>query len=438
MAVVSALPLLVGAFFGDVYHKPWREIIPALVRKLMKDDDEDDEEPQSPPAVPDANATPSRYKEVSGETVIMPAKEDPETKGEPRKRLWFLFGLACLLFFGGLALAEPYRLHITPFGSSLLVLLSFLWAGAVVALNIRYTEFLYKKAQVRAVVGADWRPTWFFGVSAVVAVALGLWSFGQNNLPALLVSDIVFIAAMGVLAFALVVALPFVVTDALFARWPKSLKWPRRIAKLLIGLWHFVLQLAVPFVLVRKMSLLTLLITVVVVVLGMVFGRLILAARGRLAPYRGPALAFLWVALGLAILIPVIWAVPSAPTGGWFLEPWFAADTKPWFWWPESLLAWPRWWTGWWGIVPSVLAFGVGAVMCCYWFGWYLGVCFAFNGHNNEVGGAARIERFKQFIRFHLTPEGLTGYVIGVNDPTDTGRDLKPHVIDVFRLRPKA
>ena len=74
------------------------------------------------------------------------------------------------------------------------------------------------------------------------------------------------------------------------------------------------------------------------------------------------------------------------------------------------------------GLVPSLAAALVGAVMCCYWFGWYLGVCFAFNGHNNEVGGAARIERFKQFVRVHLTPQGLTGYVIAVNDPTDTGR----------------
>ena len=77
--------------------------------------------------------------------------------------------------------------------------------------------------------------------------------------------------------------------------------------------------------------------------------------------------------------------------------------------------------------------------MCCYWFGWYLGVCFAFNGHNNEVGGAARIERFKQFIRFRLSEQGeLTGYVIAVNDPSDDGRDLRPHLVDVFRLWPRA
>ena len=89
--------------------------------------------------------------------------------------------------------------------------------------------------------------------------------------------------------------------------------------------------------------------------------------------------------------------------------------------------------------MPSLFAGIVGAVMCCVWFGWYLGVCFAFNGHNNEVGGAARIEEFKQFIRFCLTKDGLTGYVIGLDHPMDgeTRELLKPKVIDVFHLSVK-
>jgi len=94
-------------------------------------------------------------------------------------------------------------------------------------------------------------------------------------------------------------------------------------------------------------------------------------------------------------------------------------------------------WMGWKGLWASVVAGAVGAVMCCYWFGWYLGVCFVFKGHNNEVGGAARIERFKEFIRFRLDEGGLTGYVIAINDPEEDGRRLTPHVVDVFRLRPK-
>jgi hypothetical protein len=100
------------------------------------------------------------------------------------------------------------------------------------------------------------------------------------------------------------------------------------------------------------------------------------------------------------------------------------------------------------GLLPSALAGGAGAIICCLWTGWYFAICFVFNGHNNEVGGAARIEEFKQFIRFRLTRNGLTGYVIAVDDvslvgETDAngrildGSDLKPKLIDVFHLIPK-
>jgi hypothetical protein len=52
-------------------------------------------------------------------------------------------------------------------------------------------------------------------------------------------------------------------------------------------------------------------------------------------------------------------------------------------------------------------------------FAWYLAATGLLNGHNNEVGGAARITEFRQLIRFHVHDEKLTGYVIKVTtDPT--------------------
>jgi hypothetical protein len=59
----------------------------------------------------------------------------------------------------------------------------------------------------------------------------------------------------------------------------------------------------------------------------------------------------------------------------------------------------------------------------------------------------AGIEEFKQFIRFRLTKEGLTCYVIAVDDVSmidkDDGKgrkmdgsDLKPKLSDVFHLVP--
>jgi hypothetical protein len=40
-------------------------------------------------------------------------------------------------------------------------------------------------------------------------------------------------------------------------------------------------------------------------------------------------------------------------------------------------------------LIPATLAGLVGALMSCVWFGWYLSISLAFNGHNNEAGGAA-------------------------------------------------
>src|SRR4030095_15282457 len=78
----------------------------------------------------------------------------------------------------------------------------------------------------------------------------------------------------------------------------------------------------------------------------------------------------------------------------------------------------------------------VGMINLSIWFGWYLLVSLTFSGHNDEAAGATRIEKFKQFIRFRLTPERLTGYVIAVDEPKINGRDLRPRIVDVFSIRP--
>lgn len=401
MALGSVIPLIVALVRKKLYQGEVKE---------TKGHGDETYQQADAPSTPGADAKPSYVAETSDGNKIKPATRDPEFTGEPGKKLWLLFGLAAVLFFLGLSMVEPYRSHITPFGSSLLVLLTLVWAGLCVALNLRYSEFLFKKAHDRPVVSKDWWLTYALNVAAVLAAAFGLWSFGRNTLPALLLSDILFIVALLVLAVGLVWAFPFTVDVGLF---PKQGKVGRGVLRALVGLWHFLLQLAVPFVLVRKASLLTLIIVLVVLVVGRYLGEYLFAR------YNGPALALVWVVLSALTIGLPIWLVDGGDS--WLTQLWFV----------------PGEWTGWLGLVPSLAAAVVGAVMCCYWFGWYLGVCFAFNGHNNEVGGAARIERFKQFVRFHLTDEGLTGYVIAVNDPSDTGRELTPHVVDVFHLHPK-
>ena len=407
MALVASLPLLFAAFRKKLYQEDPAKAGEGQVEKTA-----------DAPTGPGADARPSQMVSTPEGNEIKPARRDPEIKGEPAPKLWVLSLLAFALFFLGMAMVKPYRSHITPFGSSLLVMLTFLWAGACVALSVRYTEFLFKKAHDKPVRKRDQGLPWFLWLSAVLSVGLGLWSFGQNTLPALLVSDMLFIAAMLLVFGGVVFFLPFSGAVGLLANRGAA----GTVGKLLIGVWHYVLQIAVPFILIRKASVLTLLVAAAVIAVGTPVGERLLAR------FKGGALAAVWVLLGAATIVLPILLVPSNPAGGggglWdtLVRPWFV----------------PGEWTGWMGLVPSLAAALVGAVMCCYWFGWYLGVCFAFNGHNNEVGGAARIERFKQFVRFHLTREGLTGYVIAVNDPSDNGLELTPHVVDVFHLRPKA
>jgi hypothetical protein len=76
----------------------------------------------------------------------------------------------------------------------------------------------------------------------------------------------------------------------------------------------------------------------------------------------------------------------------------------------------------------------IGALMSCVLFGSYLAVALAFDGHNNEAGGAARIEGFKQLIRFRVNRDGLTGYVIAIDEALADGSKLEPRIIDVFRI----
>ena len=410
MALVAALPLIVAASTKRLYEK----------QETDKTDEAHGEETLKTAEAGGtlgADAKPSRLVETPEGNKIKPARHDPETEGEPGATLWSLFALAFVLFFVGMVMVEPYRAHITPFGNSLLVLLTLVWAGAGVALSLRFSEFLFKKAHRTRVPWYDWTLPRALSVAGVLAVALGLWSFGRNNLPALLVSDALFIAAMLALVGGLAYALPFQVASDLLAKRNKAVAF---VGKLLIGLWHLVLQVGVPFVLVREASLLTLLVAAALLALGTFAGEWLLSS------YRRGLLALAWFAFGALTLALPLYLMRAGQTAGGGL---WGTLTAPWF--PTNE------WTGWAGIVPSLVAGAVGAVTCCYWFGWYLGVCFAFNGHNNEVGGAARIERFKQFIRFRLDEDGLTGYVIAVNDPEEDGRKLTPHVVDVFRLRPK-
>ncbi len=342
---------------------------------------------------------------------IFDDKNEFEEGIDPNRKLWpIIIGTAALVIVGFSSMCA-YRNYITPFNSSLLVLYSIFAAVTAIVLSIRYSEYSFKKSFVTGKRG-DWVLQWACWVIAVIVVACGLWFFGQNNLPALVISDI-FFAIVLIAAVVGIMLLPFKVAEHIFSTKPK---WVQIVGKTLIGLWHLVLQLCVPFLLIKTGNYITWAIAAVLLFLPIPLASALMKRNSRVG------LTLLWVAYGALML-----AVP--------LVIFLRVDPDPFFF----------YWTGWVGLVPALLAGAVGAVTCCLWTGWYFGVCFIFNGHNNEVGGAARIENFKQFIRFRLTPDTLTGYVIAVDDVsiigtvddkgrTRDGSDLRPKLIDVFHL----
>ena len=86
----------------------------------------------------------------------------------------------------------------------------------------------------------------------------------------------------------------------------------------------------------------------------------------------------------------------------------------------------------------SIIAVGyIGYVMSRVWLSWYLAVTMFFDGHNNEIGGAARIEGFKHILRIKVEEEKLTVYVIGFDEAEPEMRDLKLKLVDKFELNCK-
>jgi hypothetical protein len=67
---------------------------------------------------------------------------------------------------------------------------------------------------------------------------------------------------------------------------------------------------------------------------------------------------------------------------------------------------------------------------------WFLAVAGLLDGHNNEVGGAARVTSYRQIIRFRVDRDGLTGHVIAIEHEKAT-RTLWPRlrelVLSLFR-----
>lgn len=180
-----------------------------------------------------------------------------------------------------------------------------------------------------------------------------------------------------------------------------------RVGFIVLGLAHAVVQTVTPFFVTRIVLVRWWLAPAMLAVLavGAVLGRLTMARGAR--PW---ALSMIALTAWLAALAVVVVGADGAAV-------------------------YPR------GDGDLLLVLAIGAALAIassiVHLGWYMAIAGVAGGHPNEVGGAARLDDFRQFIRFRLTPDRLTGYVIACDHPRADGTRLEPYLVDVFELGPR-
>jgi hypothetical protein len=270
--------------------------------------------------------------------------------------------------------------------------------------SFKYSDWLFQEVYYGNLKPWHYWPLWVLNILAAVGFGAALWFFGKQE-SAYLVSDLALLLILlgvggGLTFFA-------------YSTGGNLQKGAGKVGFLLLGASHGLLQLLVPFLLVRKGNLLwTPLAMLILVVIFKYLG----TALARLE--NGWPLVLAWIAFGTLLLSIPFFVDATHPPFFFNGTPLNMADTLP----LQFLLC--------------AYAGAIGALTSCLLFGWYLAVALAFNGHNNEAGGAARIEGFKEFIRFRLDHNGLTGYVIAIDKPGTVGGNgkLQPKLIDVFRI----
>ena len=323
-------------------------------------------------------------------------RHPPERERVPFRRRLTVWGIVLFSFLTltyailGLKSFEP---SLTRFGRSIIIFFALVWAVLAVIQSVKYSGWLFEESYHGNIRTWHYWPIWVLLIMSIVEVGASLWFFGKHE-SSYLVSDLV----------QLLVLVGVILGLTYFAIGPGGSlkKGIGKVGFLILGASHALVQLAVPFLLVRKGHLIWapvvgLVIVVVFQFLGREFAKL----------DSGWPLAIVAVIfVTLLILTP--------------------------FYFPASSLNIPQ--SPWKAFFLCLYAGLIGAGTSCVLFGWYLAVALGFNGHNNEAGGAARIEGFKQLIRFRLNREGLTGFVIGFDKAETDGRELAPKLVDVFRI----
>ncbi|ADJ28233.1 hypothetical protein [Nitrosococcus watsonii] len=291
--------------------------------------------------------------------------------------------------------------HPHSFLASVLVLLFLLASLVSLVISRRYDNLLFERAKSHQIIKGDYTPLWILMLFAAVSACHGLWHYGRYPV-AVVFADILTILTLlltlgGLIFFAVVAG------GSLHERAGKL--WFAAL-----GCWHAVLQISVPVLLVIYSSWITIFIVVSSVILATLLTAWMMTRDSLMNENRlqqeklGRQLLIIWLLVGVSAMLIASW-------GGEAVE-----------------VTWSR----------LAAAFLVGGILSCVWFGWYLVVALAFNGHNNEAGGGARTQTYRHFIRFKLTPKKLTGYVIGIDQPVESfpkDKEMpKFRLVDVFTI----
>ncbi|MGR9037909.1 MAG: hypothetical protein ACU83O_15215, partial [Gammaproteobacteria bacterium] len=279
------------------------------------------------------------------------------------------------------------------------VLIEFFAVAAVLllVLNRMYGDLLNKRALKKPFNKFDLYPLWVFGgILAPLFAGYGFLHYGIY--PAAVMTFNLLIVLIWTLC---IVGLPLLAyfAGAALLRSKKEaasyrVAYQNKCIFFGIGAWHAILQVATPVCLALYSSWLHIFAVSALAIAVTEAARRYFATKrvagGPTLPHQsaiGKRLFLAWGATGAAVLAAACWS----GTG-----------------WGEAIaLTTPR----------LFAAFVLGALFSCLWFGWYLAVSLAFNGHNNEAGGGARSENYRHMIRIALRENSLTAYVIGIDTP---------------------
>ncbi|SDY77830.1 hypothetical protein [Nitrosomonas sp. Nm58] len=295
------------------------------------------------------------------------------------------------------------ELYPLPFLAGLLIDLYFIAAVLIFSLSRRYSDILIDRSKLHRETLKDLMPLWVLGIIGTVYAGFGFLHYGVYK--SSIMSFDLLVAVIWSLATIGLVALAFFGGGKLSSNTAEKAKFAA------IGLWHSILQVVVPVCLALYASwtnllVISLITVAVTLVAGYVFTRerLVKDLSKEDQSKIGNWLFAAWGIVGVVVLLAAAWGGPVA------VDSW-------------RLLA----------------VFVLGGLFSCIWFGWYLAVSLAFNGHNNEAGGGARSENYRHMIRFKLTEDTLTGYVIGIDTPVENLSTKPPkfRLVDVFTLQAK-